>query len=178
MTKARIPVLLGGAGLLFTSLVFAAPEKKTQSPFSSPTAMLELERLDTRTPVPLSPAMAHHQLQNMREHLEAVSGVVLGLARDDYGAVEKAARKMGYTEEMKAMCSHMGAGAPGFADRAIAFHKSADTIAEAAKFKDRAGVLRSLDATLQMCTSCHTQFRQQVVETAGGPGHGAHHAPP
>jgi hypothetical protein len=59
-----------------------------------------------------------------------------GLTRNDFGAIEKAAGRIGYSDRMGAMCSHMGAVAPGFNDQATAFHKTADTIAEAARSKD------------------------------------------
>ena len=149
----------------------AAP-KGSQTPaidasFSSPMAVSELERIDTRKPVPLNPMMANHQKQNMREHLQAVQAIVDGLAREDFVAVEKAAKTMGYSEEMRQMCTNMGAGAPGFTERAIKFHKSADKIAEAAQFKNRIGTLQALNATLQTCTSCHATFRQQLINETG-----------
>jgi hypothetical protein len=137
--------------------------------------VMELERLDKRKPVPLSPMMANHQKQNMREHLEAVQGIVSSLSRDDFAGVEKAAKTMGYSEEMKQMCTHMGAGAPGFTDTAINFHKTADTIAEAARFKNRAAVLQALDATLKTCTGCHVQFRQQIVDEGSNGQHTKRH---
>lgn len=119
--------------------------------------------LDARKPVPLSAMMASHQKENMREHLKAVQAIVEGVALENYAAVEKAALTMGYSEEMRKMCTMMGAGAPGFTDRALTFHKTADTIAEAARFKDRAGVMRALGTTLQQCTSCHAEYRQEIV---------------
>jgi len=140
---------------------------------AAPKADSELDRLDKRKPVPLSPKMALHQKQNMREHLEAVQAIISGLSHDDFPAVEKAANKIGYSDEMKQMCTHMGAGAPGFTEMAIQFHKTADTIAEAARFKDRVATLKALDKTLQTCTSCHTQFKQQIVDQ--GP-HEMHHS--
>jgi hypothetical protein len=142
------------------------PTQGKESVHSSPMAVVELENLDKRKPVPLSPMMANHQKQNMREHLEAVQAIVSGLSRNDFSAVEKAAKSMGYSEEMKQMCTHMGAGAPGFTELAIQFHKNADLIADAARFKDSAATLKALNTTLQNCTSCHAQFRQQIVDKA------------
>jgi cytochrome c556 len=84
---------------------------------------------------------------------------------------------MGYSEQMGAMCSHMGAGAPGFTEQALAFHKTADTIADAARSKDRDAVVRALGTTLATCTGCHAIWKQQIVDekawsqvTAGAPG--------
>jgi hypothetical protein len=121
---------------------------------------------DARTPVPLLPMMADHQKQNMRDHLLAVQEIVAALAIDDYAAVERSAGRIGYSEQMGQMCAHMGAGAPGFTEQALAFHHTADTIAGAARRRDRAAVTRALGTTLQTCTTCHAAFRQQVVDEA------------
>ena len=153
---------LFGADKVTTSAKNQTPTVET--PFSSPLAVAELERIDTRLPVPLTPMMADHQKQNMREHLQAVQAIIDGVAREDFAAVEKAAKTMGYSEEMRQMCTNMGAGAPGFTERAIDFHKSADKIAEAAKFKSPTGTLQALNATLQTCTSCHAAFRQKIID--------------
>ena len=110
--------------------------------------------------------MANHQKQNMREHLEAIQQVVEGLNHGDFTAVEKAARKMGYSEEMGAMCAHMGAGAVGFTEQALRFHHTADTIALAAHRRDKPATLKALAATLQTCTACHAVYRQAVVADA------------
>jgi len=67
---------------------------------------------------------------------------------------------------MGRMCEHMGAAAPGFTEQAVAFHRTADTIAAAANANDADAVLYALDATLQTCTQCHAAFRQQVVDEA------------
>src|SRR5687768_9991214 len=95
-----------------------------------------LDNLDSRQPVPLLPRMANHQKQNMRGHLEAVQGIIFGLAQNDFNSIEKAAQSMGLTNETKQMCEMMGAGAKGFSERAIDFHQSADQIAGFAKKRD------------------------------------------
>lgn len=125
-----------------------------------------LDRLDARTPVPLLPMMASHQKQNMRDHLVAVQEIVTAAATDDFAAVERAAGRIGFSEEMGRMCSHMGAGAPGFTEEALAFHHAADRVTEAARERDRARVLAELGATLQTCTGCHERWKQQVVDPA------------
>ncbi|MGK4005009.1 cytochrome c [Sorangium sp. So ce1036] len=147
------------------------------APGDSASVQQALDRMDTRAPVPLLPMMANHQKQNMRDHLVAVQEIVGGLASDDFGAIERAASRIGYSEQMSAMCSHMGAGAPGFTDQAVAFHKTADTIADAARSKDRDAVVRALGATLGTCTGCHAMWKQRIVDertwsqiTAGTPG--------
>jgi cytochrome c556 len=129
---------------------------------SDPTT--ELNQLDKRIPVPLLPHMALHQKQNMREHLESVQGIIAGLSKKDFKAIAESASKMGFTPEMGQMCEHMGAGAAGFTEKAIHFHKTADTIVLAAKHRDQKGVLTALKGTLTQCTSCHATYRQQIVD--------------
>lgn len=122
--------------------------------------------MDRRKPVPLTPMMASHQLENMRDHLLATQEIVAASARDDFSGVERAAQRIAYSEHMGRMCEHMGAGAPGFTELALEFHRAADGIVEAARRKDRAGVLSALGATLAVCTSCHGAYRQRVVGEA------------
>jgi len=123
-----------------------------------------LDRLDTRTAVPLLPMMANHQKQNMRDHLVAVQEIVAALASEDFAGVEKAAGRIGFSEQMGQMCTHMGAGAPGFTERALEFHHTADRIAVAAREHDKTRVLSELGVTLSTCTSCHATWKQQVVD--------------
>lgn len=139
------------------SAAAAAPE-----PSGGPQS--ELDALDGRRPVPLLPMMAHHQKQNMRDHLQAVEEIVTALAKDDFAGVEKAAGRIGSSPEMERMCNHMGAGAPGFTRQALDFHAGADTIAQAARRADRAQVLSGLGATLSKCNGCHAGFKQSVVD--------------
>ncbi len=144
----------------------AAAGTATPTGTASP-ACEALDVLDGRTPVPLLPMMAHHQKENMRDHLVAVQEIVGALAAKDFAAVEKAAARIGYSEQMGHQCSHMGAGAPGFTEQALVFHRTADRIGEAARKQDEAGVLAALGATLSTCTGCHAGFKQQVVDDAG-----------
>ena len=153
-------------------------------PASSAAAAVELDRMDTRTPVPLLPMMAKHQKENMRDHLAAVHEIVAALATDDFAGVESAAGRIGFSEQMGKMCTHMGAGAPGFTEQALGFHRTADGIALAARARDRARVLSELGATLQSCTACHAAYKQEIVDaptwqqrtsSARLPSHGASH---
>ncbi len=136
------------------------------APSAPPSAAETLDRMDTRTSVPLLPMMANHQKQNMRDHLAAVQEIVAALATQDYPAIEKAAGRIGFSEQMGQMCTHMGAAAPGFTEQALNFHHTADGIAAAAHARDSARVLSELGATLQTCTSCHAKWKQQVVDDA------------
>jgi hypothetical protein len=150
----------------------AAPSPTSAAPAASvaaaapPPAQAALDAMDARKPVPLLPMMANHQKQNMRDHLVAVQEIIAALGTQDFAAIEKSAGRIGYSEQMGQMCTHMGAGADGFTDQALAFHHTADEIGEAAKRKDADGVLKALNETLSACTSCHATYKQAVVDEA------------
>jgi hypothetical protein len=121
---------------------------------------------DARIPVPLLPRMAEHQLENMRDHLAAIQEITAALANNDFAGVERAAARIGYSEQMGQMCERMGAGAPGFNELALNFHRTADTIGTAARQRDANATLQAVTATLQTCVGCHTVYRQQIVDAA------------
>jgi cytochrome c556 len=155
-------VLVVSSAVLWTSC--AREGAVVDAGVAAPSPYSKLDRMDTRAPVPLLPMMANHQKQNMREHLEAVQQIIAALAADDFAAVETAAGRIGFSEQMGTMCNHMGAGAPGFTDQALGFHRQADRIGEAARSKDKARVLTELNATLLTCTACHAKWKQQLVD--------------
>lgn len=150
--------------LLLLIAAACAREKQSQHGASSVTASAALDAMDTRKPVPLLPMMASHQKQNMRDHLVAVQQIVLALADDDFTAVEKAASRIASSPQMAQMCTHMGAGAPGFTEQALGFHQSADAITLAATKKNKKAVLAALGNTLTTCTACHETWKQAVVD--------------
>jgi hypothetical protein len=136
----------------------------TASAPGAPSASALLDSMDTRVPVPLLPMMANHQKQNMRDHLLSVQGIVAAIGTGDFDAVARAAAAIGYSEQMGQMCNHLGVGAPGFTEQALAFHHTADKISEAARKHDMPGVLSALGGTLAACTGCHATFKQKVVD--------------
>ncbi|WP_373044513.1 hypothetical protein [Vulgatibacter sp.] len=156
----------GFAGLVMMALVACSTPEPEQAAPPPAHPQQALDALDARTPLPLLPVMALHQKQNMQEHLVAVHEVVGALARGDHAAAAAAAKRLGTSEEMTRQCNHMGAGAPGFTERALAFHRTADTVVEAANAGDTKATLAALDRTLATCTSCHATWRQQVVDEA------------
>lgn len=153
-----------------------APRRSPQQPSRDPAA--ELVALDHRSPVPLLPAMALHQKQSMRDHLVAVQEIVQGLADNDLVAVERAASRIGFSETMGRMCTHMGAGAPGFTEQAVAFHHTADRVADAAREGDSVAALSALGDTLRSCTSCHATWKQEVVTDEAFERIAANQSPP
>lgn len=149
----------------------ASPEAPTPPPqpasAPAPSACAPIEQLaamDPRKPVPLQPMMAWHQKQNMMEHLVAVQQITAALAVDDWDGVAKASALIESSPQMQQMCQHMGAGADGFTDLALEFHRRADAIAPAAKAQDAKGVLAATAHTIEACTSCHQAFRQEIVD--------------
>lgn len=147
----------------------AQPGPMSHAPQAAPgggageSAWNALYQMDSRKPVPLIPMMANHQKQNMRGHLEAVQQIIAALAKNDYDGVKKAAKRIGSSPQMAQMCTHMGAGAPGFTPQALAFHKTADGIIAAADTHDSQKVMQALGTTLATCTSCHATYKQHVV---------------
>jgi len=160
----RHALFVGSAFVCAGACAQTSPVPTPTPPVAAATAAESLDKMDARSPVPLLPMMANHQKQNMREHLVAVQAIVAALATEDYPAIEKAAGRIGFSEQMGQMCTHMGAGAPGFTEQALAFHHTADRITAAAKARDRSRVLTEFAATLQACTACHALWKQQVVD--------------
>ena len=144
----------------------SAPSSNVGTAPPGASASEALDKLDTRTPLPLLPMMAQHQKQNMRDHLAAVQEVVAALGRKDFPGIEKAVTRIGYSPTMGQMCTHMGAGAPGFTETALAFHHTADKIGKAASQHELDGVVTALAETLGACTACHATYKQHVVDEA------------
>jgi hypothetical protein len=142
----------------------AAPATTTTlaAPAAEPCAALDA--LDSRRPLPLQPHMAHHQKQNMRDHLVVVQEIAAALAVSDFKAVETAAGRITTSDAMGQMCGHMGAAAPGFTPQALAFHQTADSLVTAARAQDAPRTWAALSTTLQACTACHAQWKQQIVD--------------
>jgi hypothetical protein len=108
--------------------------------------------------------MAWHQKQNMQEHLAAIQRIIDGLSREDWEQIAHASAPIESSPQMQQMCEHMGAGAEGFTEMALDFHHRADAIGEAARARDPQAVLRATSSTLEACTSCHDQYRQDVID--------------
>jgi cytochrome c556 len=142
----------------------SAPTEQPPAPSSTARTSLAEAALDPRRPLPLLAAMANHQRESMREHLAAVRKIVAALSRDDYASAESAAELLGSSSQMNQMCNHLGAAAPEFTTQALAFHQTADRIADAARASDQKRVLGELSATLETCVACHAGWRQEIVD--------------
>ena len=161
---------------LSISLPLAAQEPGHKAPTAKPEPIAKAKEAespaphhppatgDARKPLPLLAHMAEHQRANMRDHLAAIQEIVTALSANDFDGVAKSAARIGYSEQMGRMCSHMGAGAPGFTNTALHFHRTADTIGTAAKQRDAGAALKAVSATLQTCVGCHATYRQEIVD--------------
>ncbi len=159
LTRTLWLVALLGASCTKSSADQAKPSANHSS---TPPSMAS----DPRTPLPLTAMMADHQKQEMRDHLRVIQEVTIALSEENFDAIVASAARIGWSDQQAAMCKHMGAGAPGFAERGEQFHHTADGIAEAARQHDHAGVEAALGATLATCTGCHETYRQQIVDDA------------
>jgi cytochrome c556 len=159
-------ITLGLAAALAACRGSSAAPAKQDPPAPAAKSAPAANNMDSRTPLPLTAMMATHQKQEMRDHLRVVQEITAALTKDDFDAITKSAARIGWSEQQAMMCKHMGAGAPGFAEVGEHFHKTADTIAEAAKRHDHAGVTAALDATLRTCVGCHESYRQEIVDAA------------
>lgn len=165
MTR-RIPYLVALLPFAVAACERPQPAAPAEPPPSACAPLEELAAMDTRRPVPLQPMMAWHQKQNMMEHLVAIQRITDALAREDWEGVAEASALIESSPQMQRMCEHMGAGADGFTELALDFHRRADAIGTAARAQDGAAVLRATSNTLQACTSCHATYRQDVVDAA------------
>lgn len=147
--------------------IASAPAQSPHPPTSDACApLMELAAMDPRQPVPLQPMMAWHQKQSMMEHLVAIQRITDALARQDWEGVAAGSALIETSPQMQQMCEHMGAGADGFTELALDFHRRADAIGAAARAQDATAVLQATSNTLEACTSCHATYKQDVVDAA------------
>jgi hypothetical protein len=177
--KAAPLTLLGTLGLMIAVAAYRdssaepahhppanASNATSPSTPTRPSATAPLGGVDSRAPVPLTEVMAVHQKRDMRDHLRVVQEITAALGSDDFDAIATSAARIGWSEQQAAKCKHMGAGAPGFAAMGEQFHRTADKIGVAARRHDRPSIVHALDATLQMCVTCHESYRQEIVGDA------------
>ncbi|HIE45881.1 MAG TPA: cytochrome C [Flavobacteriaceae bacterium] len=120
---------------------------------------VDIEINDKRISLELNPMQKQHQLEHMRDHLEAVQAIIALLAEDKYEIASRVAyKKLGSTTEMKMMCGSFGH--KQFETLGLEFHKSADEMSEVFKTKNKNKSLEALSNTMNYCKQCHQTFRQ------------------
>jgi cytochrome c556 len=114
-----------------------------------------------RAVVPLTPDEREHVLGEMRDFLVALQGITDGLARNDFGAVAAAARKVGAGSEAGRMPPAIAKKLPPeFRQLARATHEGFDSLAaDAANRRDARQTLAQTSALMQRCNACHAAFR-------------------
>jgi hypothetical protein len=158
--------------LLSTTAYAQHPTNHGTSKIKNPIDSIHKEKVvnenatDKRKPLPLLEFMAEHQKKNMREHLEAIRDIVGGFVKKDFKVIKEASLRLGSSPQMNMMCDHMGQGAPGFTPMALQMHRNADQIVAAADKKDFGAVVLATEKTLQSCTTCHANYKQQIVSEA------------
>jgi len=114
---------------------------------------------DGRISLDLSPQMAQHQLMNMRNHVAAVKSVINFLSKDEFDSASEVAHSgLGLTKQMEKMCTSFNN--PEFVKLGLEFHRSADSLADVLKTKDKNKSLQALSTTMNFCVVCHSTFRQ------------------
>lgn len=141
---------------------------------------------DARQPVTFPPMMRQHILANMRDHLDAMTGILAALGAGDYGkAGQIADARLGLNSPAAAGCKVGGdsAGKPqmsspmdmeqmmaqympaGMRQVGLSMHQAAsDFAAEATKAAgsgDAKPALAALARVTQGCTACHSAYRVQ-----------------
>jgi hypothetical protein len=143
--------------LLLSVVILAACTRSDPPRTSAPSS-------DPRTPLPLTEKMALHQKAAMRDHLAVVQEITNALATDDFAAIETSAGRIAWSSSQATMCEHLGQGAAGFASVGENFHRTASTIVESARRRDRVAVTRAVAATVATCVGCHATYRQEIVD--------------
>jgi len=134
---------------------------------------------DERESAGIPEQMKTRHLARMRNHLEAVHDIVDAMARGEFGEASKSARLgltmrpgmgggkgmgpgMGMGKGMGGgmMCSKGSMTNEGFKSIGMAFHQSADKLADVLEKGDVKASLRALGDTMSYCIQCHATFRQ------------------
>jgi hypothetical protein len=113
-----------------------------------------------RAVVPLTTEEREHVLGEMRDFLAALQGITDGLARNDFGAVAAAARKVGAGSEAGRMPPAIAKKLPlEFRQLAKATHDGFDVVATDAARRDVRHSLAQTSALMQRCNACHAAFQ-------------------
>ncbi|HIJ62176.1 MAG TPA: cytochrome c [Rhodospirillaceae bacterium] len=168
--------------LLFLLLVGTLPAVATELPMQQHHHAGHMHGgPDDRKLVMFPPEMITQQLKNMRDHMEALDGILRALAADDYaGAAAIANTRLGLDSPSAVGCKPLPQGAPRPAKGSmeemmglympedmralgVAMHSAASDFATAAlEAKGKADPKIAYQALSQVtahCTACHAAFR-------------------
>ncbi len=136
---------------------------------------------DSRVLLKFPPQMRAHMLNNMRDHLATIDGILRALASDNYdGAAKLAVDHLGLDSPFSAACkprpANAGAPAPRSMDEmmrmymparmrtiGLAMHTAASDFAvvaaHAAATHDSKAAVEALSRVTQNCVACHASYR-------------------
>ncbi len=159
MQTKKIILFLSVLIISITSCKKDQPKKVTTSKKETEFTISNKKINDSRISLKLNEMQKHHQLMNMRDHLEAVKTIITLLANDKYDKASKTAyTKLGSTTKMRMMCASFGN--KKFENLGLEFHKSADKLSKIFKNRNKAESLKALSNTMNYCVQCHATFRQ------------------
>ncbi|MGE0643309.1 MAG: hypothetical protein AB7P24_06525 [Nitrospira sp.] len=154
-----IPVRMGLAALVSLSFV-----GEVQSQHGHPTAKGRSSvqsQLDERVPLAIGSAAEAGLKLTMREHLEAIHGIVAALGRQDFEQAAKVAHdELGFLKHHQAMQREGGATFPSkYHELAMAHHQAAEDLAKVIPSRDLRIILSQLDRTIEACVACHRAYQ-------------------
>ncbi len=154
-TKAILPILF-----LFSVLIACSEKKEVEiQSIETPKMEMTIKSNDERISLHLNKMQKKHQLENMRDHLEALQHIITLIAIEDYDRASNVAHdRLGSTTEMKLMCASFGN--KQFEELGLKFHSDADKMSEILKMKDKNKSLHALSKTMASCIACHETYRQ------------------
>lgn len=121
-----------------------------------------------RTEVKFPPAVRDHFLENMRDHLAAVSQIQAALGEGNFAlAATTAKERLGMDAPSSMACkpgmAHMSGMAEfmpdGMREAGRAMHRAADQFAADARGADYRTAIASLSRITQACVACHAKYR-------------------
>jgi len=152
LTPMDRPIALGIIAALLLTGCMSAPPPASPPPDSRAAAQ--------RVVVQLTPDEREHVLGEMRDLLVALQGVTDGLARDDFGAVAAAARRVGAGAEGGQMPPAIAKKLPPeFRQLGRATREQFDALAADAGRRDARHSLAQTSALMQRCNACHAVYQ-------------------
>lgn len=128
-------------------------------------ASLPAAAQDARQKVDLPPMMQEHMLNNMRDHLQALTDIEAALAKKDFDrAADIAEQRLGLSSLEAHGAAHMAPYMPKpMQDIGTEMHRAASRFARVAQEApvkgDMSPVFAGLSGVLRQCVACHTTYR-------------------
>lgn len=120
---------------------------------------------DGRVPVKFPPMLKEHELANMRDHLQTLSGIQAYLAKKDFDrAGDLAEKRLGMSSLPLHGAHEVAPYMPkGMQAAGTAMHRAASEFAVATQAaaidQDVPGALAALNKVTQACVACHAAYR-------------------